>query len=78
MNDEELCRRPGVDPNWWFPEERGAAERAVRLCTGCPVITRCAETAIHRGEKYGIWGGMTPQQRAAERRARAQRVPVGA
>lgn len=46
-------------------------QRALRICRSCPVIDACADHAIENGERYGIWGGLTPQQRARRRKASA-------
>lgn len=81
-----LCRT--VDPESFFsPEsERGApkAEReeaAKALCRRCPVIVPCREHALAVQERYGVWGGMSQDERRAvmERASREQRpVPVEA
>lgn len=73
-----LCR--GVDSSVFFhPEgERGharanRAERAKVLCQRCPVLEACREHALSVGEPYGIWGGMSEAERAAEIQSRAER-----
>ena len=45
-----------------FPE---AAEqkRARLICGGCPVLADCREHAFQVREAYGVWGGLTPQER---------------
>jgi WhiB family redox-sensing transcriptional regulator len=53
----------------FFPEARGGnltrrEERAKRICVNCPVIQRCREYALSAPEAYGIWGAMTPRERA--------------
>lgn len=64
--DDALCRR-GVDPSWWFPET-GVSPRhpnvknALAVCKECPVIQSCLEYGLVH-EPYGIWGGLTEQQR---------------
>ena len=30
----------------------------------CPVLTQCRQYALDAAEPYGIWGGMTPLERA--------------
>jgi len=62
------CRR--VDPAVFFhPEgERGPARRrrddaAKAICAGCPVVQECREHALTVREPYGVWGGMTEQER---------------
>lgn len=58
-------------PDWWYPEwgeYDTVGARAVRICRDCPVRREClAEAFAHRKKygKYGIWGGLTPKQRAS-------------
>lgn len=77
------CR--GADSALFFlPErERGPSkarrERAAkRVCATCPVIDRCAAFALTTREPYGVWGGMTPEERelVLSRRETASTVPV--
>jgi WhiB family redox-sensing transcriptional regulator len=63
-----LCRQ--TSPEVFFhPEgERGPArrrrqERAVAICRVCPVLEECREHALRVNEPYGIWGGMTEDER---------------
>lgn len=53
------------DPDIFFPErEKGPlAREAIRICLGCPVRQQCLEGAIVRDEPFGVWGGMTTNQR---------------
>ena len=66
------CR--GHDPNLWFPtggstwEERKAMRLAVETCRSCPVQAECRDYGL-RYEREGIWGGLTPREREATRRA---------
>ncbi|QKT11580.1 WhiB family transcriptional regulator [Rhodococcus sp. W8901] len=30
----------------------------------CPVLTPCRSHALHGPERFGIWGGTTPTERA--------------
>lgn len=39
-----------------------SAAKAVALCETCPVCEECADGAISRREKFGIWGGLTPER----------------
>jgi WhiB family redox-sensing transcriptional regulator len=62
------CR--GVDSALFFhPEgERGAArisreESAKEVCTRCPVLEQCAAHALKVREPYGVWGGLTEDDR---------------
>jgi WhiB family transcriptional regulator, redox-sensing transcriptional regulator len=73
------CRE--ADPALFFhPEfERGPSRRkrenaARAVCSGCPVLQACRAHALKVREPYGVWGGLTEEDReviyAAERRER--------
>lgn len=72
------CRE--ADPTLFFhPEgERGPARRnrdaaAKAICAGCPVLDECRQHALTVREPYGVWGGMSEDDREAHyagRRAR--------
>ncbi|MEV6212463.1 WhiB family transcriptional regulator [Kitasatospora sp. NPDC051914] len=47
-------------------------EAAKRVCTRCPVRGQCLEYALTADERYGIWGGLTEDERRALR-ARTRR-----
>lgn len=62
------CRRE--DPELFFhPEgERGPARLARELaakavCASCPVLAQCASHALSVREPYGIWGGLSEEER---------------
>jgi WhiB family transcriptional regulator, redox-sensing transcriptional regulator len=62
------CR--GTDSDLFFhPEgERGQArtsreEAAKEVCLHCPVCKPCREHALRVHEPYGVWGGMTEEDR---------------
>ena len=64
------CR--GEDPRLFFhPEgERGevreARQKAAKaICAGCPVLAECRSHALAVREPYGIWGGLSEDERAA-------------
>ena len=49
--------------------ERVAREqRAKTVCAACPVRSQCLEHAILSGERYGVWGGLTFDERVTFRR----------
>lgn len=65
-----LCR--DMDSAQFFhPEgERGGprrrrAEAAKRICAKCPVLETCREYALAAHEPYGVWGGMSEEERHA-------------
>lgn len=51
------CR--GYPPGWWYPDTRRTveADRAIAICSDCPIRHHCYETAL-RGKELGIWGGV--------------------
>ena len=62
------CR--GEDPTIFFPPDhlRGRArERRVlaakEICAGCPVAARCRDHALTFQERFGIWGGLSANDR---------------
>lgn len=64
------CR--GVDTETFYRAdfERGARqarreERAKQICRTCPVMEQCLQWALEAREPYGIWGGMSPDEREA-------------
>lgn len=64
------CR--GLGPESFFhPEgERGQARRAraaaaKRVCGSCPVLGQCRRHALRVREPYGVWGGLTEEEREA-------------
>jgi WhiB family redox-sensing transcriptional regulator len=64
-----------TDPDVFFPVAVGTSAskqvaRALRICEGCPVRQECLDFAMRSGEKDGIWGGTTPEQRIRARRSR--------
>lgn len=80
---EGLCRT--TDPEEFFhPEgERGSArrlrdERAKRVCERCPVILECREHALAAREPYGVWGGLSEDEREQELARRSRRGLRGA
>jgi WhiB family redox-sensing transcriptional regulator len=39
--------------------------QAKQICHQCPVISQCAAWALTTREPYGIWGGLSEDERAA-------------
>lgn len=61
--DTEVPRCSDYDPDWWFEEM--SFDKAVDVCRRCPVRTKCLNQALEAGETVGVWGGLTPAQRAS-------------
>jgi len=64
------CRT--ADPTLFFhPEgERGSARRrradaAKAICQGCPVLKQCRTHALSVREPYGVWGGISEDERSS-------------
>jgi Transcription factor WhiB len=65
--ERAACR--GRDPTWWFgsPFEQAVA---LRVCASCPVRIECLyaalveEDGLRAAERFGVRGGMVPDQRA--------------
>jgi WhiB family redox-sensing transcriptional regulator len=67
--DEGLCN--GMDPALFFPERGASTREAKDTCRACPVRMECLEYALERGEKFGIWGGLSERERRRIRKQRA-------
>jgi WhiB family transcriptional regulator, redox-sensing transcriptional regulator len=66
--DHGSCRE--VDPLLFFhpQNERGSSrirrDRAAKLvCAACPVRMECADYAVRAREPYGVWGGLSEEDR---------------
>ena len=57
---DAACR--DVDVSVFYPYEP-AFEPAKAICNGCPVRAECLDYAIIGREEYGVWGGLSPQER---------------
>jgi hypothetical protein len=40
-------------------------EAVKKICRACPVRAHCLAGALARRERFGLWGGLTPNERAA-------------
>lgn len=59
----------GDDRDLWFPDVGGPTKAARAVCDRCSVRQECLEYALVY-EEFGIWGGMSPDQRKRYRRER--------
>ncbi|HEY2297274.1 MAG TPA: WhiB family transcriptional regulator [Jatrophihabitans sp.] len=62
------CR--GLDTsNFYHPENERGPSRARRerqakaICATCPVIANCRQWALAAREPYGVWGGLSAEER---------------
>jgi WhiB family redox-sensing transcriptional regulator len=71
-----LCRELDSAVFFALDRERGR-QRARRerlakaVCAQCPVIDDCRRHALRAREPFGVWGGMTEQERRIELGGRA-------
>lgn len=65
------CAQPGSDPDTWFNPD--TETQAIAVCESCPVIAACRDWAAAVRPAFGIWAGMTPQQRIDQRRREQRR-----
>ena len=71
--DRAACR--DVPVQLFFPPAEHEGDEAKAMCAICEVRQPCLEYAIAAGERFGVWGGLTPQERRsliARRRSRAR------
>jgi len=59
--DDALCKE--TDPELFFPDTGGSTRAAKAVCMRCPVRVECLLDAMQRKERYGIFGGLTENER---------------
>jgi WhiB family redox-sensing transcriptional regulator len=78
-DDDPLCARS--DPSLFDPEPDERTDQvlakvaeATGICGQCTLRRRCLESAVARGEQYGVWGGVSEVQlrRFVRRRNRSR------
>ena len=72
---DALCR--GVHAHIWYPPLESPNPHnyytvGKRVCVRCPVWKECLSEATKNNETWGMWGGLTPQERKG-----TARVPCG-
>ena len=75
------CR--GMDSDTFFhpPGERNHARsdriaKAKAICRQCPAISECRQHALSVREPYGIWGGLSEEERARHLGLQSLRYPA--
>lgn len=63
--DLALCAT-SRDPDRWYSEARSVVQEAQAICAACPVRAACAEYGVENMESWGVWGGLTPDERREE------------
>lgn len=52
-----------TDPELFWPEGKGRdADKARKVCAGCPVVNHCAEYAVRTRQREGIWGNLSRRE----------------
>ena len=74
--ENPACAEVGME--FYYPdrdiEDKIHTKTIVNVCKICPHLAECAEWGINR-ERYGIWGGITANQRRDIRRRRGIVLP---
>jgi WhiB family transcriptional regulator, redox-sensing transcriptional regulator len=56
-------------PDGERPPDREIRERKAKaVCALCPIRAQCLEYALRHPARFGIWGGLSGEELAAERR----------
>ncbi|MER5494251.1 WhiB family transcriptional regulator [Streptomyces sp. NPDC002490] len=76
QNQAACHTTPGTNPETFFPEpdEMDRIRAAKTLCAQCPVRRTCLDAALENGDRDGIRGGLTEQERDALHSKLAHRV----
>jgi WhiB family redox-sensing transcriptional regulator len=56
-----------TDPEVFFPEHGSSTAAAKKICASCHVRSECLTYALENGENFGVWGGLSSQERKALR-----------
>lgn len=66
------CR--GLNPGLFYPQrgDNAAMAAAKAVCAGCLVRDECAAAGLT--ERWGVWGGLSEQERRTLRSGRARRL----
>ena len=52
-----------LDPNMRGSNKHQRELTAIKICNSCPVKQACLDHALSVPEIFGVWGGMTEEQR---------------
>lgn len=72
------------NPDWWYADHHNGENRLLQnaarnACADCPLRSDCLEWALENDERWGIWGGLDPEERhnLRRRRKRTHQRPPG-
>jgi WhiB family redox-sensing transcriptional regulator len=68
--ESAACRELPTEMFFYTDGERGPRRKnrenaAKAICASCPVLQECRKQALTLSEPYGIWGGLTEEDRLA-------------
>jgi WhiB family redox-sensing transcriptional regulator len=74
------CRGADVTAFYHPSQERSRSrerriERAKAVCAQCPVLSACRRHALSTREPYGVWGGLSEDERAGILGVRSLQYP---
>lgn len=76
--ERAACRHVPVEI--FFPAVEHEADEAKAVCGTCEVQAPCLEFSFEANERFGVWGGLTSQERrtlaARRRKAKLAGVPL--
>jgi WhiB family transcriptional regulator, redox-sensing transcriptional regulator len=72
----ELALCVQVDPELWFPESGQPNGKAKLVCGWCDVQAECLAFPLRANEQYGVWGGLSPDERRRLRRRQREAATV--
>jgi WhiB family redox-sensing transcriptional regulator len=64
--ESALCAQ--TDPEAFYPPEGDPGRNAKRICVRCEVRAECLEYALGSDERFGVWGGLSADERSKLRR----------
>lgn len=82
MDWRHLAECLDEDPELFFPiGNTGPAliqiEQAKAVCRRCPVLQTCQAWALASGQDFGVWGGLSEDERRALKRRTARQRRAG-
>lgn len=60
-HERAVCAQ--TDPEFFFPDKDDPAYAAKQICAVCTVRRECLDFALNHGQRFGVWGGLSPQER---------------
>lgn len=72
--DYAVCGELGAAPMFPNAEDTYGINAAKANCMRCEVVFQCLGQAMDNNERFGIWGGMTPEEREDFRRTAKRRA----